>query len=63
MTLTIYNFDDGEIFTFNSLKKTFPYLNRKRFHDIIKIFVQLNFVNKIGRIYKRIINVEPKIKI
>lgn len=53
VTLIIYNLKDGDKFTFKIIKKDFPLLNYRRFHEIVKIFIHLGFVKKVKSCYKR----------
>jgi hypothetical protein len=48
VTLIIYNLKDGDKFTFKIIKKDFPLLNYRRFHEIVKIFIHLSKINFIS---------------
>lgn len=62
ITLIIYTVKNGDKFTFKTLKKDFPELNYRRFHEIIKIFIYLGFGKKLKSCYKRITDQISEVK-
>lgn len=51
VTNYIWNLQKLEKFTFSTLKMLFPALKSKRFNEVIRVFINLGFIKKIGRSY------------
>lgn len=61
VTLMIFNLNNNSKFTFKSIKRNFPELDYRRFHEVVKILIHIGVVEKSRASYKRIsINVEEK---
>jgi hypothetical protein len=45
---TLKRFDK---FTYSGVRRMIPALKSQRFHDILKFFVAIGFIKKMGRVY------------
>ncbi len=61
--ILIYNLDDQTGFTFKTIKKFFAELKRQRFNDLMRTFIHLGFVKRIGYSYIRIRNETGYVKL